>query len=172
MNSIAAIVTVTIVTGAQLSFCATLLFRICSLLRQFFFLCARECLTNKVRAEITRIPAPRMSDFSDLHFSHSIFALIIIDDDREWQHVVFPRSRYRCTCRQPQTAYMRRRAYAFRVHALGGNDGGWTIRRYFPRVVNCRLAFAARRFSAFSVEERKRKRARKSNSPRISKMSK
>lgn len=48
---------------------------------------------------------------------------------------------------------MRPRAYAFRVHALGGNVGGWTIQRYFSRVVNCRVAFAARRLSTFAAPE-------------------
>jgi len=50
---------------------------------------------------------------------------------------------------------MRPRAYAFRVHAL---DGGWTIRRYFPRVVNCRVAFSARRLSTFTVTKEKPRR--------------
>lgn len=45
------------------------------------------------------------------------------------------------------------RAYAFRVHALGENVGGWTIQRYFSRVVNCRVAFAARRLSTFAAPE-------------------
>lgn len=53
---------------------------------------------------------------------------------------------------------MRPRAYAFRVHALGGNVGGWTIQRYFSRVVNCRVAFAVRRLSTFTVPEEETRR--------------
>lgn len=54
---------------------------------------------------------------------------------------------------------MRPRAYVFRVHALGENVSGWTIQRYFPRVVNCRVAFAAtRRLSTFTVPEEEKRR--------------
>lgn len=50
-------------------------------------------------------------------------------NDREWQHVALHDNVV-----QRAYVYMRAwRAYAFRVHILGGNDSRWTIRCYFLR---------------------------------------
>lgn len=53
-------------------------------------------------------------------------------------------------------------AYVFRVHILDGNDSRWTIRCYFPRVVNCQVAFTTRRFSRLSPSREKIRRGARS----------